>query len=672
MKARPNIFLKLTFVFLFSAISWQSLFGQSERVDSIIAAAETHTVQDKNLVDNYNLIAYYQLSMDVEKSGKYAHLALKLASKLKYIEGQLNAKHHLGQYYLQKGNVLVALESFIQAKRIAEENKYLTHYSLCYDDIGDVFMQLDDYNRALFYYSISLDISLKYPDEMSYYFACRSVGDAYRELKNIDSAKRYYNLSRPFFQKGEYKVEEGKFFLGLGILFYRSAELDSCNENLKKCISILEKRNFVGELTTAYKFAGYRAWRLADKENSKIYFDKAQMYAAQLKDRLAMADVFASKADWYYLVKNLDSTKYFASKAFNEYRLLSQRTRAIYSFGHLAQVASITNDKVFLNNMVQEINKLILITDRKKDLALVEVQLAKSEIGKYESDISIFNERNDLQKQKFYILAICAALLLIIISVLVYLVIQRTNSLTKIKKLQQDTAIAYKREEEHNIIKSKLIFILSHDLRSPLTSVQGLLSLHAKQMVATNELNAYFDNLGSEVQNSIFLLDNLLNWIKTQTDGIKISITKVSLKTLVQECLSIYRYSIIQKKLQVVFQVPDDAMVSADENILRIALRNIIGNSLKYTPAGRKVSIYTEKHDNTYHLFIKDNGIGIHPSILNDIQIGKPITTRPPGTEKGAGVGLLFSTELLQKMGATYSIDTKMGEGTTFLIYLNA
>lgn len=672
MKKKVLLFFLCTISHCYVGVFCQSPAGSItdfNPIDSIEQQITEGLSSKTELVDKINTQAFYALSNNLDAAEKFALKASLLSSELKYESGIIVSYHMLGQLALKRLDYNKALEQFLKAKQYAEKTTNLKWLSLVYDDLGDVYFALENYYRAVYFYSISLRKAELYNENISYFYACRSMADAFRELKNVDSALSYYKKCQPFFDQKNAHAEQGTYYLGVAKTYYRAFLNDSADKYFALAIPILEHFKLAYELYDAYKFRGYRYWRMTELNLCKSNFDKAQAVGQTLNNAIVNADLKSSRADYFFLASNYDSARYYYSAALLEYKLLNLKTRALFCFSHLIEIAQKINDQVTIGSMHDELLNINYIPDQLSVLAQIEEKLAQEEFFKSEQEIDILEDRNALQKQRIFFLIVFLMILSLGIVILVYYAIQRNKAIYEIKNLQRQTETAFKKEEEHNVIKSKLLFILSHDLRSPLTTVQGLLNLQSKGAMTAQEVVTHFDTLSTEVQNSIFLLDNLLQWIKTQLDGATITNTTVYFASLINECLQIYKYAILQKHLTIKVNVQATTCYS-DENILRIVMRNVVGNAIKYSPASTLIEINTQTKGDYIELCVVDNGHGIPSAALAKINEGKAITTRLPGTEKGAGVGLLFSIELLRRINATYKIDSTNGKGTRFYILI--
>ena len=223
--------------------------------------------------------------------------------------------------------------------------------------------------------------------------------------------------------------------------------------------------------------------------------------------------------------------------------------------------------------------------------------------------------------------------------------------------------------------KEKFFSIISHDLRSPVTSFHGI----SKMFRYYNERGdtTKIDELCSKVDYSINklndLLDNLLNWSLQQTNGIACHFERVQLRHFINDVAEIYNDSIAAKSMTIDIAVDDHIFIWGDYQTLATIFRNLLSNAIKFTSRGGKISISAKVKDISVVIYLEDNGVGIDNENLRSIfEIKERRTT--PGTEKekGTGLGLILVKEFIQLNKGTISIESEAKKGTRILITLPA
>ncbi len=237
----------------------------------------------------------------------------------------------------------------------------------------------------------------------------------------------------------------------------------------------------------------------------------------------------------------------------------------------------------------------------------------------------------------------------------------------------QNEEIILQKEElnQLNTVKDKLLSVISHDLRGPIAAVSGLLGLLKSGHLNYHELIIQSNKLNTEVHNLTYLLDNLLNWSKTQMQGIKLNSETVPLREVVEQNLEMVRPISEQKKISIFNQVPEDCEVYTDVNFLSLAIRNLLMNALKFTHEKGEISITSEYHEGSVVVSVNDNGIGMSPEDLQKLfNTESHYSKMGTANEAGTGIGLLLCKEFIELDGGKIWAESTKGVGSSFKIML--
>ena len=229
----------------------------------------------------------------------------------------------------------------------------------------------------------------------------------------------------------------------------------------------------------------------------------------------------------------------------------------------------------------------------------------------------------------------------------------------------------YKKIEESNKTKDKLFRIISHDLRSPFNSLLGTSDIQLKYIQNRDyeriETTSRAINLASK---KIYdLTQSLLEWSLSQTEQLEVKKTKFSLNESIFKVIDLCLITSKNKDVEIVFEPQFDIEVNLDYTMFQIVLRNIIMNSVKFSFREQNIVVETSKGKDTIVIKVRDFGVGMDEEQLNNIFYpDKYKTTLGTEKEKGSGLGLFISKELVEKQGGTIKIHSKKGDGTLVII----
>ncbi len=219
-----------------------------------------------------------------------------------------------------------------------------------------------------------------------------------------------------------------------------------------------------------------------------------------------------------------------------------------------------------------------------------------------------------------------------------------------------------------NAVKDKLFSVLTHDLRNPLATMQSFLKLLTEQYDRLSEDDKI--KLFKEAQDSLDhlnrLLFHLLQWSKSQMNLLEFSPEAVSLADAVERNRRVLHLQARLKQITIETKIPKDALVKADANMIDFILRNLVSNAIKFSNKGGLIKITAEEKDGYWLTMIADNGVGMQPEVVHQIQTTH-ITNAKRGTDKerGTGLGLLISREFIEKNAGTFEITSTPGIGST-------
>lgn len=225
--------------------------------------------------------------------------------------------------------------------------------------------------------------------------------------------------------------------------------------------------------------------------------------------------------------------------------------------------------------------------------------------------------------------------------------------------------------KEMDRLKSELIATVSHDLKQPLSVMNGYIELMLMQQAVTDlGMNAIY-MIRRAMQNMRQLIDDLLDLAKIES-GITLDFEPLELNKVVYDCLEQTRHLAQNKSVDLIVQIPDDlSRILVDRVRFRQVVSNLISNAIKYTAPGGWAKITAEQRNNAVRIAVQDNGMGISPE--DQIHVFERFyRVRRPETDniEGTGLGLAIVKSLVELHNGQIGVESKLGEGTTFYILL--
>ena len=258
----------------------------------------------------------------------------------------------------------------------------------------------------------------------------------------------------------------------------------------------------------------------------------------------------------------------------------------------------------------------------------------------------------------------------LIISLLLFLL---TLSLIKtnkdVKKIQQLNI----QLEKLNRDKDRFISILGHDLRNPFNSLLGFLDILIKDFhqLGEEKIQYFLDNINTVAKNTYGLLENLMEWSKTQSENVPFKPEVVSFQEICNEVCLQLTPSAEAKNIKINNCVDEDIEIFADIDMLKTILRNLCTNAIKFSNRGGEVVMCAERDSRHVKITVSDTGVGIQPDLLPKLfDISRSVTTKGTSNETGTGLGLIICRELISIHGGKIWAKSKPGKGTSFIFTL--
>jgi signal transduction histidine kinase len=570
----------------------------------------------------------------------------------------------------------VALGLLILEDAIRRKDKRLEMRS--YEAIADAFHVAYDFPKAAEYYMKMREAAGQVPDYTEQVNSNMLLANVYDEMKQqeVVVTALYENALKICHEHTLVKSEP--IVLSNMAIFY------AVQGNLEKSISlsrealVLVRKNGdkVNEISTLVNLAE----ALAEHKNYDEaigYYSIADRIADSLHLDYSKAAIANSKAWLYFYQEKYSLSEQYAKEAvvlaqsFNDrafelsmYDLLRQlyhkQGKNDDAYSYFARWTTL-RDSVFTQEKSAQIDELQTKYDTK---------LKDQQISSQQNQLS-FNKKTNV----FYLIAIG---FLVITGGGIFFSYRRAQNLNKKIRIQQTELIAQKLElQKLNAVKDRLFSTISHDMRRPVNSLLSFTTLLDGGNMPPEKLAIYAAELKTTLSFTASLMENLLNFARSQMQGYHPNLEKISLTTVTIEALEIAAPAAHQKSITLINEVNNKDGVIADIDMLGLIIRNLLGNAIKFTNKGGSIVLSSAvMPDGTVCWQVQDNGTGIETSLVNAFNQHKDNSEQPLestlGTdkEKGTGLGLMLSKTFLALMGGHITLQSEKGKGSTFRVYL--
>lgn len=522
----------------------------------------------------------------------------------------------MGNIHRMQGNLETALSFFLKALDFADAHPRKTWKGDILTNIGGLYYDLQDYATCREKVLQAHEIFIANKDTANIGFSLTLLAIVHRALHDLDAAYRYNQEAFEYL-----KISNDTIQIIYNLITASSIQLDQ-----KKYGEATKTLEVVIDLGAKF---GERDPEITGRLSlARIHF---------VQGRIDQADKLVDEAIRISNQYNFRNTLPLAytMKAL----MLSAKGNYDEAFA-MTERSKLANDSIRSNE----------ISARAKDLQI------KYETDKKEGEITRLNAEQaakDLKlKQAQTINFLLAALAALVISVLAIFVVsyrQRT-------KINQQLVTA-------NQTKDKLLSIIAHDIKNPLSAMQGLAGLleedHKK--MDPGQLALVISTMNTSSNKLYELLQNLLEWSITEAGGLAYEPQKQKPYKIAVEAIELFKGAIEAKRLIVTNGISEDVRVMADYKMLFSVVRNLLSNAIKFTPAGGTIHIGCALVNGQYEVRVQDSGMGI-----DEERLPKLFDRAYTKSKKGTGLGLVLCKEFVERNGGTIHVESELKKGTTF------
>ncbi|HET9487534.1 MAG TPA: tetratricopeptide repeat-containing sensor histidine kinase [Chryseosolibacter sp.] len=641
-------------------------------IDSLESALATNIADSSRISVLIDLSREYQYT-DIGRSRELADNALKIAEENNFQKQKIRAYQNIGALYSISGDYSSALRYDNLALQNSIELRDSASLSVDYNNVASDYYDLGDYDEAYFYFTQSFRVGRRIEDSLRMAVAIHNVGRVFKELGQYDRALEHLNLSLDMSRDINdaegvpYSLDE------IGDVMLRKGEYDSAKNTLLRSLKLTrEQQVLVLEPKTLAKLATVHL-HSKNYDDALAYYDTTSTLHERTGNVFGIAEVELGRGLVFIEQGKFDAAMQSINRSLSLAKQSNARTLEIRGYHTLSYLYELKKD--YKNSLAyfrqfKQLEDSLFSQDMQEKLLRDQLRF---ETEDKDSKIAALNEERNIKdftikKQEFIrnILVVVMALSVILLAT-VYRSGQRRRQInTLLLRHQQEMETRSEELERLNQVKDKFFSIISHDLRSPINALAGLLDLLDKGAVKPEELSRHIHDLKSRFNHTRTLLNNLLDWTLLQMDKLNLQATRTDLHKLVDENIQLLG-SIPNKRIKLHNQIPENTIGFADSNTVNLVIRNLMTNAIKFTNDGGEVVIAAEDQGEEWLVTVRDNGIGMNEDVLKMLfDKTAPYTTRGTANEKGTGLGLILCKEFVEKNGGKIAVESAVGRGSKF------
>jgi len=584
----------------------------------------------------YNLLANYSEAL------YYLNLALDLNKKYKNDTYESDVFKNIGIVYYSEGQLSTALDYYYKALFIALKLHNKAFMAADYNDIGVVLQSMELYPKALEYYKKSLKLFTGTKDLNGVGTIYENIGEVMLNEKNYDRAIVYCTKSINIAKEQDDKDGMMSDYTDLGLCYGHKGEFAKAISNLDTSLKISSKyKNVYNEACTLIGFGTVYNMQ-KDYQNAYKYALAGQSLAVKLGNLAVRSNA----------ALQLNKTLAGLGRFDEAYRLLRQYIDLKDSLNNNESIQKLTSYNLELNFATkqhqfaqQQHDRDILYQQRLKQQTLINTIFFVIILGMIAISVVYYRQKRKQQK--------------------INLMLEEKNR----EVLEQKTSIDDQAQKlnDLNTLKDRLISVLAHDLRAPLSTLRGLFSLLQDDTISHQQLLDMIPGVLKKLEYTSDFLDTLLFWINSQMENFESSAKSFYVKDIVAFEVESYHEQAGLKGINLIDSVDDDIIASADPNSIRIVIRNLITNAIKFSSENDTIEISAKRQDEqNYVITVSDTGTGMSDEHLNKLFKSKVNSKAGTNNESGTGMGMLFCKDLVEKCSGRIWVTSEQGQGTSF------
>lgn len=460
-----------------------------------------------------------------------------------------------------------------------------------------------------------------------HYLVKNILGEVSLELNQYKKAITYFQEVEALDESQYAYIKKSKITHHIGLCYLHLRQFEKAEPYLIKNVELKESQNDSIKLVGAYGNIATLYYEQYKDDLAIPYFEKAYQLSQKVKDYKSKQNTALNMAVVEENRKNFKKALVYR-KEYEQWK-----------------------DSVNDQNKIWEVAKLekeFAVKEKQKEVGLLQVE-NKAKVA----------ERNGL------LYSVLTLLILLGITFYFYKENKKTNKIIVEQKEGLDAL---------NASKDKLFSIVSHDLRSSVNALKAsntrlLENLEEKNLEALDDL---LQNNSAIVNGAYNLLDNLLNWALLQTKQSYFEITSLRLYYIVEQMGHNYKPLMLDKSIGFENNILKKDIVFADQESLKIILRNLLDNAIKFSNPNGIIKVYTDQIDEYYcNLIIEDSGIGINEEMQSNLLKETVLLTKKKNEDiVGTGLGLQLCKALIKKNKGLFSIKSELGKGTKMIVSL--
>lgn len=639
-----------------------------------VAPAQAQDGDNKSDLEWYK--GFFQRSKrDLIEREAQASARLDEAIKANDLVSKARALKELGLIHLTRGyDYSEAMRRLIDALRIEDSLSLRSQQVITYVAIAKVYAEVGDSpkSRELLVQALALNEPLNDPDILV--LILNEMGKVKASSGEIDSAFADYQRVLKLKDELQKPDVEAEALFNLGHLYTLQGKYNEALDHHKQALSIRRSIEDKKNEALSLNDIGELYMLMGNYEKALANHVVALELRRALRDQHAIAESYNNIGVLYFQQKNYQRAAANLQLGLVAAQDSNDQHQLRRSYEYLSRCYEVAGDyKTALRYKGEFIGINELIMGEENEHSLLETQ-NKYKIEQLDNERKRKDAELVVQKRFQYFLFVLVALCVIIVVLVGYLYIVQQRSGKKLQVAHDQLNSQNLELQELNATKDKFFSIISHDLKGPLNSLTSFSSLliNHTESLSKEEIKMFASDFDKSLKNLFALLENLLEWSRSQTGNIEFVPEPFDLAAMLEENKELLKAQAQNKNISLVNESPERVLINAHKNSINTVVRNLISNAIKFTPEGGKITLKTSRQNGEAVTSIADTGVGMGQNVIDKLfRIDSKHSTKGTANEKGTGLGLILCKEFVEKNGGRIWVTSREGEGSVFYFSLN-
>lgn len=563
---------------------------------------------------------------------------------------------------------------------IADSLDNLDMLSAIKNNMAYAYSEMGEPDETLRLYIEALDIAEELKNRPSIAIALNNIGHQFQILENPEQAENYLLRSKTLSEEINLLSNLVRTYTNLGNVHKDLGELDQAESYHQQTLEIYEEQGSPRGIIQAIYNLGSIELERENYEKAKALFNEGYKKSSEINLLMGVYYNTEGMGRLDRLTARYDSSIKWLNRALSAAEQLNVNDAKLHVFDLFYQTYKAAENYPEALTWIERYNTLndsLLDEESERLITQYEAQLGMRESLQQNKLLRAqqLQQEAQLNSQRWIIVsAIGGVLFLLLVGGFLILNSKksaRANQLLKRKNMELEalnqTINQQKKElENSNRVKTKLFGIIAHDLRGPVNSMQSLLYLLREHDLSKKELDELTADMEVSITENATLMDNLLAWAKSQMEGLNISKKTFNLKICVRAVTENFATRCREKNITLKINIPDDQEMHADYDMIKLIIRNLFANSIKFSKPNSIITIESKSEANNIVISVTDEGIGIPEKNKSKIFNSIYFTSNGTDNEQGSGLGLNLCKEFVEIHDGKIWFESEQNKETTF------